>query len=117
MSSIKIKTPVMPEPFGYFCEWRAHVGMPNSQEMYYGEPGNGIDDDWNCHPDIHKNLPTFTADQLAVRDAQWLEMVGPLVEALDQIAGYSLSQFKNAPDMAAQCVDDAAKALSAITKE
>ncbi len=60
---------------------------------------------------------SFTERQLLERDAQWLEMVGPVVDALERIAGYSLSQFKNAPDMAAQCVDDAAKALAAITKD
>lgn len=56
--------PHLPEPFGYFCEWIASVGFPPSQAMYYDGPGNGIDDDWNRHPEVHKNLPLFTEAQM-----------------------------------------------------
>lgn len=48
------------EPFGYFCDWgNDSLGLQRIA-MYYGEPGNAIDDDWNEHPKVHKNLPLYT---------------------------------------------------------
>ena len=72
----------LPEPFGYFCDWgNDSLGLQRIA-MYYGEPGNGIDDDWNRHPEVHKNTAVFTADQLkqAIRDAlEEAAQVGMLV--------------------------------------
>jgi hypothetical protein len=59
------------EPFGYLCEWLSKNGSyPNTQAFYEGEPGNAIDDDWNEHPEIYKNLPLYTAESLAARVVQ-----------------------------------------------
>ena len=52
--------PLSQEPFGYFCDWgNDSLGLQRIA-MYYGEPGNAIDDDWNEHPKLHKNLPLYT---------------------------------------------------------
>lgn len=74
--------------------------------------------DTHCFDDdLQKDVWSYSAEQLADREAQYLEMMGPVVEAMERISGYSMSQFQNPADMAAQCVDDAAKALAAITKD
>lgn len=112
MSNIRV--PVMPEPDRYKaainCE---HAISTEVIKLFFdpSEPGH------NALNQLGNRLAAIESQQLAARDAQWLEMVGPVVEALERIAGYSMSQFKNPADMAAQCVDDAAKALSAITKD
>lgn len=54
----------LPNPFGYFCEWHAPMGEEPTQTLYYGEPGNAIDNEWICYPEQFKNLPLFTADQM-----------------------------------------------------
>ncbi len=54
----------LPAPFGFLCEWATHGGFPATQTVYYGGPGNGIDDDWNCHPEVHENLPIYTVEQM-----------------------------------------------------
>jgi len=74
----------LPAPFGFLCEWATHGGFPATQTVYYGGPGNGIDDDWNCHPEVHENLPIYTAEQMqayacaAVQAAQ-AEAVGTAI--------------------------------------
>lgn len=44
-------------------------------------------------------------------------MTNPLAQALERIAGYSMSQFQNPADMAAQCVQDAHDALADFHKQ
>lgn len=76
--------PPLPEPFGHFCEWTAPIGYPPSQTLYYGGPGNGIDDDWNRHPEVHKNLPLYTADQLQAYAATLIARVAELQAELSR---------------------------------
>lgn len=52
--------PSSQEPFGYFCDWGNDSLGLQRVAMYYSEPGNAIDDDWNEHPKVHKNLPLYT---------------------------------------------------------
>lgn len=53
--TLKIKTPPMPEP------WITDSDAPECSRHHY------------------------SADQLAARDAQWMELVGPVVEALNAL--------------------------------
>lgn len=78
---MQITPPPMPDPFGYLCEWKQPMGYPPHQIVYYGEPGNAIDDDWNIHPEIHKNLPILSAQEVEARDQQWLAIVKEAVLA------------------------------------
>ena len=89
-----IEKPALPEPFGYFCEWKAAVGFPPSQAMYYGGPGNGIDDDWNLHPEVYKNLVVFTADQLEAYAAPLLARI----EELSRVAELVVQAKKSLDD-------------------
>lgn len=54
----------VPEPMGYLCDWGNDSYGLTHQTVYYGEPGSPIEDDWNCHPTVHKNTQLFTRDQL-----------------------------------------------------
>lgn len=54
----------LPAPFGFLCEWATSGGFPATQTVYYGGPGNGIDDDWNCFPEVYENMPIYTAEQM-----------------------------------------------------
>ena len=54
----------LPEPMGYLCDWGNDSYGLTHQTVYYGEPGSPIEDDWNCHPTVHKNTQLFTRDQL-----------------------------------------------------
>lgn len=71
----------MPEPFGYLCEWRSPSSMfKNTQVFYEGEQGNAIDDDWNSHPDVYKNLPLYTKQALidlleAAIEVDWMQVM------------------------------------------
>ena len=56
-------TAKMPKPFGYFCDWGDSSSGLQRIAMYYGEPGNGVDNDWNEHPRVHKNLSLITTEQ------------------------------------------------------
>ena len=56
-------TAKMPKPFGYFCDWGDSSSGLQRIAMYYGEPGNGVDNDWNEHPRVHKNLPLIPTEQ------------------------------------------------------
>lgn len=53
----------LPDPYGYLCDWGPAMGC-DRQVFYYSEPGNGIDDDWNEMPKVHRNLPLYTHEQV-----------------------------------------------------
>lgn len=86
--SIKIKTPDMPEP--------AQISYVTDSVMRSLE------------------VRSFTDRQIHERDAQWLEMVGPLVEAMEQLMEW---QVKNVARWHNPAYDNAHRALSAITEE
>lgn len=56
------------EPFGYFCDWGDHDGLQRIA-MYYGEPGSGSIDDWNEAPKVHRNLPLYGPEVVAMLEA------------------------------------------------
>lgn len=89
---MNIKTPPMPKPEGTFLVL-------------------GRNEAWN------EETGQYTAEQITDRDAQWLEMVRPMVEALHRIQGYSMSQFASHADLASQCIKDASEALRNITED
>ena len=79
-STIKIKAPAMPEPSikasagvccGNFTTGGEHMGQ--SETLCCGQPDE-------AYPDH------YSADQLAARDAQWQEMVGPILKELKDAA-------------------------------
>ncbi len=73
------------EPFGYLCDWGDTQGGMQRIAVYYGERGNGVDDDWNEHPKVYKNLPIFTLDQAeaytAAKVREALEEAAQLIES------------------------------------
>lgn len=65
-----------------------------------------------CKGEFYPDTPDFyTAEQIAARDAQWQELVGPVVEALDEI----LNDVGRATSPARRF--EARAALRAITEE
>lgn len=53
----------LPDPFCYLCDWGDYGGLPR-QIVYFGEPGSGVDDDWNEVPKVHHNKPMYTEEQV-----------------------------------------------------
>ena len=107
-STIKIKAPAMPEPSikasagvccGNFTTGGEYMGQ--SETMCCGQPDE-------AYPDH------YSAAQLAARDAQWQEMVGPVVEALDAIIE---SSDAGSAAILTHLIWAAREALSAITEE
>jgi len=121
--TLKLKTPPMPEPLAY---WFRHIntdGEPTTQWKPV-EPRNPY---MNTVHDSVKELLAYryegkpcyevaavhTAEQLAARDAQWLELVGPVVEALQRLCTHK-------PRTSGQIDadwDNARATLRAITEE
>lgn len=132
MSTIKIKTPAMPEPDG---PWHWKNIKTGKSGLYEEDPRKfGINIE---HPDYQwKRLPS--AAQLAARDAQWQEIAGQLLEIAERAkrlvehADFKLggclsanSKASEIPSNAASSVKarhlaslrDSLAALSAITEE
>lgn len=62
---------------------------------------------------IHPKTLVIPAEELAARDTQWLELVGPVVDALKQ----SLDDAMYPSDLISDIYEKAQSALRAITEE
>ena len=104
MSTIKIKAPPAIEPDG---PWHWKNIKTGKSGLYEEDPRKfGVDIE---HPEYQwARLPS--AAQLAARDAQWQEMCGPVVEALQTL-------IDNGGIGPEQMFRNARAALSAITEE
>ena len=102
--TLKLTTPPMPEP-GLTLNWCGWGWA-------YTESNTNTD----------KETDFYTANQLAARDAQWLELVGPVVEAL-QLATDTLGSAAffvsrdNGLDRLRFAQSQSIAALRAITEE
>lgn len=75
-------------------------------------------------PDRFDAVPVYTAEQLAARDAQWLEKVGPLAEAVEAAFACGMIPTTSANEGGAakhsqqvRVADNLRAALAAITKD
>ena len=112
-STIKIKAPAMPEPSikasagvccGNFTTGGEYMGQ--SETLCCGQPDE-------AYPDH------YSADQLAARDAQWQEMVGPVVKALAD-ALESVEDYMHGMEFGTcdrDAITNGRAVLSAITEE
>jgi hypothetical protein len=98
--SSNIRVPVMPEPLGLMCGVRYDSPKPGE---FFGTLMASAPKD-KCH--------LFTAEQLAARDAQWLESVLLLVNALRAADLWTDQEFD-----VADWRTNARAVLSAITKD
>lgn len=115
MDKPQLKSPAIPAPVARRIRHRSEVGMighyPWSYVDMHGRKAA------SCGPTSEQEL-LFTAEQLAARDAQWLEMVGPVVEALKDIAA-SIYMDDSGQLRLTRSFDESVitEALSAITKD
>lgn len=85
-STIKIKAPAMPEP-PLHCIKNIEVNQMTRIGAYKNAAtARGALKARGKSPDRFDAVPVYTADQLAARDAQWQEMVGPILKELKDAA-------------------------------
>ncbi|MEY4684600.1 MAG: hypothetical protein RLZ25_1059 [Pseudomonadota bacterium] len=70
-------------------------------------------------PRSDPNDPPFPVGMKPIRSTIYIraDLVDGLVEALEKISGFTISQFANTADMANECCDVALAALKALEEE